>query len=469
MPKRTKIAIGMLIALLVIVSCRPGNETSTALLPVRTGNLYGYISRKGRTVLYPQYSRAGCFSGGVAVVATGADRKWGYIDQSGRFVIKPEYVYATSFRDGIAFVVKEGGVPVAIDKNGVTQFELPDVQSVETYSEDLAAYSVLGSSGELWGFLGKDGVPEILPQYNAVSYFSEGLCAVMNSNGAWGYINRHAEEVVEFLYDNAHPYINGIAKIMLRGRWGAIDRKGRAVVPPHYNDLDPDGDLFLIKKGKLWGWIDKEEKEVIPVQFADAYPFRGGKLAAAKKGKKWGFIDRKGNFVLPPVYDFAFGFENGLAAVQRGSKYGFIDETGFFVIPPDYDQIPLDYYIRYFANTTAFYCAKTDRNMPVNVAYKWLSGFYHQDYYEANRYASSSTRVLIEQFANMSDMISDSSRMRLMGLMIGIKDCRQNGDRAIVSYTLSDNRAKEQLLFLVRRNNKWLVEFQGGTPTIDVE
>lgn len=469
MRRKVNIAIGVLLALLVVFSCRPGNETSTTLLPVRTGNLYGYISRKGRTVLYPQYSRAGCFSGGVAVVATGPDRKWGYIDQAGHYVIKPEYVYATSFRDGIAFVVKEGGVPVAIDKNGVEQFQLPDVQSVETYSDGMAAYSVLGRTGELWGFLGKNGVSEILPQYNAVSYFSEGLCAVMNSNAAWGYINRNAEQVVEFLYDNAHPFTNGMAKIMLRGRWGVIDRKGRSVVPPRYNDIDPDGDQFLVKKGKLWGWIDKNEKEVIPVQYTDAYPFRGGKLAAVKKGNKWGFIDRRGNFVLAPAYDFAFGFENGLAAVQRGNKYGFIDETGFFVIPPDYDQIPLDYYIRYFANTTAFYTAKTDVNMPVNVAYKWLTGFYHQDYYEANRYASGNTRMLIEQFANMSDMISDSSRMRMMGLMIGIKDCRQNGDRAIVTYTMSDNRGKDQLLFLVRRNNKWLVEFEGGEPTYDSE
>jgi hypothetical protein len=77
--------------------------------------------------------------------------------------------------------------------------------------------------------------------------------------------------------------------------------------------------------------------------------------------------------------------------------------------------------------------------------------------------------MLIEKFANMSDMISDSSRMRMMGLMIGIKDCRQNGDRAIVTYTMSDNRGKDQLLFLVRRNNKWLVEFEGGEPTYDSE
>lgn len=454
----------LLLLVLFISACHPGSGGSNALLPVKSAGSYGFLDRQGKAVIPFRFARAGCFSGGLAVVAAGVPRRWGYLDAEGRYAIKPRYVYATSFSEGLALVVEEGGVPTAIDKNGITQFQLKDAQSVENFSEGLAAFSILGRSHEVWGFANKEGKTIIAPQFSATSYFTEGLCAVMNGNGSWGYINREAELVIDHLYDNAYPFRNGKAKVMLRGKWGIINSKGASVVPPIYNDVDMDGNIYLVKKGSKWGWIDKEGKELVPIRFADAYPFNGNKLAAARLGDKWGFINGYGKFEIPARYDFAFSFNNGRALVESGGRCGFIDETGEYVIQPIYEHVPGDYFIRRMAGTTAYYSVKTDVDHPVNVAYKWLTGFYHMDYYEANRYATGDTRVLLQQFAHMSDMISDSSKQRMMGLMVGIKNCRQEGNKAIVTYTLSDNRNKEQLLFLVREDNKWLVQFARNEP-----
>lgn len=444
---------------LFTASCHSGNDGETSLFPVRQSGSYGYIDRQGKEEIAFTYAKAGCFSGGVAVVAAGVPRRWGYIDHSGRYVIGPDHCYATSFNEGLAFVVREGGVPTAIDKNGVEQFRLSDAQSAENFSEGLAAYSVLSSSGEIWGFANKSGQTSILPQFSAVSYFSDGLCGVMNSNGYWGFINTTGDIVIDHVYDNVHPFKGGMAKIMLRGKWGVINKAGRSVLPPRYNDVDLDGELFLIKKDNKWGWLDAAGNETIPIRFADAYPFNNNTVAAVRLGEKWGYIDKYGRFEIPARFDFAFGFDGNRALVEVDGKYGFIDKTGAYVVRPTYEHVPVDYFIRYFANTTAYYGVKTDVERPINVAYKWLTGFYHLDYYEANRHATSDTRVLLQQFAHMSDMISDSSKQRMMGLMIGIKDCKENGNRAIVTYTLSDNRGKEQMIFLVRKHNKWLVQF----------
>lgn len=464
----SKIRLLLLLAFF-LSACRPGSEGSTTLLPVKSAGSYGFLDRQGKAVIPFRFAKAGCFSGGLAVVATGVPRRWGYLDASGQYAIKPKYTYATSFSEGLAFVVEEGGAPTAIDKNGIEQFRLKDAQSVENFSEGMAAFSIIGRSNEIWGFADKSGKTVIAPQFNATSYFSEGLCPVMNGNGNWGFINAEAELVIDHLYDNAYPFKNGKAKVMLRGKWGIINNKGASVVPPIYNDVDIDGSIYLVKKGSKWGWIDKEGKELVPIRFADAYPFNGNKFAAARLGDKWGYINVYGKFVIPARYDFAFSFDNGMALVESAGRYGFINENGEYLIQPIYEHVPSDYFIRQMAGATAFYGVKTDIDHPVNVAYKWLTGFYHLDYYEANRYATDDTRALLEQFAHMSDMISDSSKQRMMGLMIGIKNCRQEGDKAIVTYTLSDNRRKEQMLFLVRRNNKWLVQFARNEPTEEEE
>lgn len=459
MPPMNKLYL-LVLFWLFVASCDEWHPGGNQLFPVRSGESYGYINRSGKVVIPFRYYRAGCFDGGVAVVsANGTNHRRGYIDKDGKYVIAPVYSYATSFSEGLAFVVHSGGVPQAIDKNGVAKFSLPDAQSAENFSDGLAAFSLLGPTGEIWGFVSKQGNQVIAPHFRAVSYFSEGWCGVMNHMGTWGYINKSGEVAIDYIYENVQPFSGGKAKVAIHGKWGVIDKNNRFVLNPEFTDLDVDGERYLVRRKDKWGWVDKDGLEVIPYLFTDAYPFKGNNLAAVKSGEKWGYINTKGKFIIAPQYDFAFGFDDGMALVEVNGKYGFIDEQGKFVIHPDFDHVPVDYYIRYFARTSAFYSVKTDINKPKTVAYKWLTGFYHMDYDEARRYATEDTRGLLDQFNTISDMISDSSRLRMQSLIIGIRDCKENGNRAIVTYTLSDNKNKEQLLFLVRTGGRWLVQF----------
>ena len=63
------------------------------------------------------------------------------------------------------------------------------------------------------------------------------------------------------------------------------------------------------------GFMDKAGRQVIPPRYNDAQPFSEG-LAAVKLGDKYGYIDRSGKMVIPPQFEDAGPFSEGLAPVQ---------------------------------------------------------------------------------------------------------------------------------------------------------
>jgi len=63
----------------------------------------------------------------------------------------------------------------------------------------------------------------------------------------------------------------------------------------------PDG-LFRIVQNNKHGYIDRTGKIVIPPQFDDAGPFSEG-LADVKIGEKWGYVDGTGKVVISPQFD----------------------------------------------------------------------------------------------------------------------------------------------------------------------
>ena len=445
---------------LFVLSCGNDRSVVTDLFPVRVNKEYGYIDRAGKTVIPNKFSKAGCFSDGLAVVAsTDSVRLWGYIDKSGNYIIAPAYAAATTFSEGIAFVVAANGAPAAIDRKGVVQFTLDDAAGVENFSEGLAAYSVLSPAGEQWGFVDKKGKTIITPRFRGTGYFSGGLCGVMDEKGLWGYINKRGEVIIGSRYNNVYPFARKRAKVSADGKWGIIDNKGNEIISTQYADIDIDRKQYLVKEGDKWGWVDHEGKTVIPAQFSNAFPFNGSRYAAVKLADKWGYIDEVGKYVIQPRYDFAFGFDGDMALVEEGKKYGFIDKEGNYAVTPAFDNISLDYFIKFFAKTSAFYSLKTNKNLPSTTAWKWLTSFYHLDYDEAKMLSTPDTKNILEQFSTLDSIISDSSKQKMAGVIIGIKEAKENGDRAIVTYTLSDNPGKEELLFLVKNDNKWLVQF----------
>ena len=126
-------------------------------------------------------------------------------------------------------------------------------------AEDDAKYQRYEENG-LYGFK-KDGAVVIPAKYNFADSFSEGLARVV-LNGKWSYIDKSGKEVIQLKYDVVGDFSEGLAAVKLNGKWGYINKSG---------------------------------KEVIPLKYDSAYYFSNGQASAILNGE-WGYIDKQGNF-----------------------------------------------------------------------------------------------------------------------------------------------------------------------------
>jgi len=134
----------------------------------------------------------------------------------------------------------------------------------------------------------------------------------------------------------------GLMMAYTKGAFGFIDKTGKNVIPPQFDDVRrfQDG-LVAVKVGSAWGFIDRKGVMVIEPQFESrktySYPgpFSEG-LAAFPGDDGWGYVDTEGQMIIAPflakkkdMFSKGRPFSNGVARISDGlAKYFFIDREG---------------------------------------------------------------------------------------------------------------------------------------------
>ena len=220
--------------------------------------------------------------------------------------------------------------------------------------------------------------------------FHCGLASV-DWGGAFGYINRNGELLIETEYiigedfseeralasngsstvllntkgtiikkwDEAfitNPFSNGIARVSQMSNdgessfVGCIDREGNEILPPliesvidHPLDLyDPDDNfscgLLRIKYQGKYGFIDTDMHVVIPAMYDWASRFENN-LAAVKLDDRFGYIDKSGNMIIPLIGEDATRFHRGQAFLKYNDRWTEINSSGIFINTLDYEKI----------------------------------------------------------------------------------------------------------------------------------
>jgi tetratricopeptide (TPR) repeat protein len=276
----------------------PEQNNQTMLIPVSSGNKYGYINTKGEYIIAPQFDGADMFSDGLALVRS-ADGKYGYISENGKYVIQAKFKRASPFVDGLAFAITDDEEIICINKKGKKQCKLQQ-----------EVYEVHG--------------------------FSEGLAHFRNTDDNYGYIDKTGKVVIAPQYDAARPFRNGLAAVSVRGEkgWGFVNQTGETVIKPQFafvRDFSENKAAVCKEGDKLVGFIDKNGKYIINPQFNFAGNFSEG-MANVLIGEKWGFINENGEILIKPQFDDAQPFKNGLAKICFGEKWGLIDKTGKVIV-----------------------------------------------------------------------------------------------------------------------------------------
>ena len=169
-----------------------------------------------------------------------------------------------------------------------------------------------------------------------IKEFSE-LFRIRQSN-KWGYIDKSGRVVVGPQFDEADGYVEGLARIKMERKYGYVDGSGQVAIKPQYSNAREFSEgLACVVVDNQWGYINKTGEMVIKPQFAYVGNFSEG-LACVQVGSLWGFIDKTGQVVIKPQFNYAGNFSDGLANVQVEDKWGFINKTGEIAIKPQFQD-----------------------------------------------------------------------------------------------------------------------------------
>jgi len=165
-------------------------------------------------------------------------------------------------------------------------------------------------------------------------------------NGKRGYVDGSGHVVIEPVYAMAMPFSEGLAAVADRvsadgaPSWKFVNASGVVVIPR----ASVGGQIGTFHEGMApimvtgkWGYISSKGEFVIPVQYDGAEDFREG-LAAVRVGRKYGVIVQKGATVLEPTFDFIGSYSGGRAVFAQNDRFGYLDRDGRIAVAAAFNR-----------------------------------------------------------------------------------------------------------------------------------
>lgn len=197
-------------------------------------------------------------------------------------------------------------------------------------------------------FLSLTGCRSVNPHTDPGLYlYSDDLLAVMIDD-QWGYIDTRGRLQIDYQFDGAGAFYEGIALIMNDEKYALIDKKGERI-SDWYDTLERDvetGLTWYVKDGKL-GLLDLKGQPLTDPLYEDIWVgslstwvetrFSDG-LARVTLDGKYGFIDNRGRVQIDFEWDDVRHFSEGLAVYYDSDEglYGYINQRGRVAIDPQF-------------------------------------------------------------------------------------------------------------------------------------
>ena len=315
------------------------NQFSDALYPIKVKDKWGFINRKGETMVAPSFDEADDFNEGAAKVAVTKDSQFGYgfIDQKGQWLVQPIYQKADRFAEGLAVVAKDdlyGYVDMQGKEVILCQFE-----DAGPFHKGYAAIKQEGWTG----FINKTGTVVIKPAYTVnVNHpmFVDGIAPVFGADEQTGFIDTTGQWYISAQFESAGNFVDGLAWAMWQQddsaaehgftiKGGYIDKEGVYVIPPEYDfgwDFSEGYATVWVrsedKQRKIWKVIDKTGMVVLDnLNYRNVGALSNGLIPVQDENMMWGFMNIKGEIIISPQYAGINHFKNGLARMEVGTAF----------------------------------------------------------------------------------------------------------------------------------------------------
>lgn len=212
-----------------------GTYSHGRMVVVGENDRYGYADGKGNIAIPLIYLAAKDFCEGYAAVQF-AEGDWGFIDVDGS-VLAREFSWVSEFDSGYARVGLTGTTWTnseicLLDRSG-NFLTFTDSRYYWSQCEDRIWHSLSGSYWKSMVLL--DGKGRMLtkeaydlPQYDD-PLFAEGLQAVGNGDGQWGFIDIDGQVVIPLNFTYAENFDGALAWVRMGDQVGYIDKAGNAV------------------------------------------------------------------------------------------------------------------------------------------------------------------------------------------------------------------------------------------------
>lgn len=242
-------------------------------IPAYDGERWGYVGVNGRTNIAFDYEEAVPFSGNYAVVKidgvyTLIDKEglWNAVDKNGLDTVTSllgtrligvkdgQYgIYSNTFNrlgsesydnayfggDGL-IMAQKGGKWAILDNNlnMVTDYIFTDVAVNSRGLAFSGDYAVVADETGYF-LINRDGEACFENRFAGAKGVEEGLFAVQNDDGKWGFADEKGQLIVEYKYDDAYSFSNRLAAVKYAGEWGYINKYGTLIMDLQYEQAYP--------------------------------------------------------------------------------------------------------------------------------------------------------------------------------------------------------------------------------------
>lgn len=260
---------------------------------IMDGELWGYITLQGKNGIGIRYKKAGYYTDGLAPVIDGENQayfideygnkkkileiketveelglitgqvfaakinsEWSFYNMNSELVFGP-YDEVTALGNGIGGV-KEGDYWTVVDVDG-------DALNKEKYDNVIVDEKGVMYRNERM-FVEKDHYIQMLDvegkivneeAYTDADVFRDSTLAAVKKELLWGFIDKDAEQIIDFTYEGARSFSNGLAAVKVDGKWGYIDMEGTIVIDCVFEDakdFNSSGCAF-VKMDGMWSLL----------------------------------------------------------------------------------------------------------------------------------------------------------------------------------------------------------------------